>query len=159
MLRARGELWPDFLEHLPYLPPADRDRMYIELVLSIEAIKPDERNAVWEKATDLIRRHREYQDAEWALPEDELVRFEQAIAGAKPEDARDENRWLFENTHPDIGIRKSTDLATYDREISKMRADAIKRILDEHGLAGVEAFAQTVKYPYLVGTALAEVDE
>jgi hypothetical protein len=158
-LRMRGELWPDFLEHFPHLPPADRDRVYVELPQSIEAIKPDERNAVWEKATDLIRRHREYHDAKWALPEDELVRFEQAIAGATPADARDENCWLFDNTHPDIGIRKSTDLEAYDREISKLRADAIKRILDEYGLACVEAFAQTVKYPYLVGTALAEVDE
>jgi hypothetical protein len=158
MLRARGELWPDFLGHLSDLPSADRDRVYAELPASIEAIKSDERNAVWDKANDVIRRHREYHDAPWALPEDELVRFEQAIASAKPADARDAYRWLFDDTHPDIGIRKSSDLATYDREIGTMRADAVKRILNDHGLAGVEAFAQAVKYPYLVGAALAEVD-
>ncbi len=125
ILRARGELWPDFLGHLSHLPPADRDRVYVELPQSIKAIKADQRNAVWQKATDLIRRHREYHDAPWALPEDELDRFEQAIAGAKPEDARDRNRWLFDNIHPDIGIREVSDVAGCDREISKLRADAV----------------------------------
>jgi hypothetical protein len=159
ILRARGELWPEFLDHLDDLPPADRDRVYSELPPSIEAMNPVERVALWEKATDLIRRHREYNDAGWALPEDELVRFEAAVAGAKPADPRDEARWLFDSTHPDIGVRKATHLEAYDREVRDLRVAAIRRILDEHDMAGLEEFAQMVKYPFLVGAALAEVEE
>jgi hypothetical protein len=159
MLRAHGELWADFLGHLSNLPPADRDRVYVALPLSIEGMNPDGRNAFWEKATDLVRRHREYHHAQWALPAEELVRFEQAIAGAKPVDPREESRWLFDDMRPNIGVRKASEREAYDREIGRLRVGAVKRILDEHGLAGIEAFAQTVKYPDLVGAALAEVDE
>ena len=159
IMRARGELWPELLDHLDDLPPADRDRVYAELPSSIEAMKPEERVALWEKATDLIRRHREYHDAGWALPEDELVRFEATIASAKPADPRDEARWMFDDTHPDIGVRKATDIEAYDRDVRDLRAAAIRRILDQRGMAGLEEFAVSVKYPFLVGAALAEVDE
>jgi hypothetical protein len=158
VLRARGELWPEFLDHLDDLPPADRDLVYAELPPSIEAMKPEERVTLWEKATDLIRRHREYHDAGWALPEDELVRFEAATAGAKPGDPRDEARWLFDSTHPNIGVPKATDLEAYDRDIRDLRVAAIRRILGKHDMAGLEEFAQMVKFPFLVGAALAEVD-
>jgi hypothetical protein len=159
ILRSRGELWPDFLDHLDDLPSVDRDRIYAELPSSIAGMNPGERVAVWEKASDLIRRHHEYPDARWALPEDELVRFETTIAAAKPADTRDEARWMFDETHPDIGLSKATDLEAYDREIRALRAAAIRHIHDQHGMAGLEAFVLTVKHPFLVGAALAEVDE
>jgi hypothetical protein len=158
ILRARGELWPEVLDHLAALPPADRDRVYAELPRSTEVMKPEERLALWEKATDLIRRHREYHDAGWALPEDELVRFEAATAGAKPADPRDEARWLFDDTLPDIGVRKVSQLEVYERDLRELRVAAIRRILDEQDIAGVEQLARTVRYPFLVGAALAEVD-
>jgi hypothetical protein len=157
LVRARGELWPSFLDHLAHLPRSDRDRVYAELPVSIAGIKPDERTALWEAATDLIRRHREYRDTEWAIPEDELVRLETAIADAEPADPRDAARWLFDETHPDIGVRKAS--GAYDAEMDKLRVDALRRILHEQGMAGVEAFVQSVKYPSLVGWALAGVEE
>ncbi len=159
ILRTRGELWPELLDNLNDLPPADRDRVYAELPSSLDAMRPEERVALWEKASDLVRRHREYHDAQWALPEDELVRVETTIAAAKPADTRDEARWLFDETHPHIGVGKAPDLDAYDRGIRRLRAAAIRRILDQHGMAGLKAFAPTVKYPFLVGGALAEVDE
>jgi hypothetical protein len=158
MMRARGTLWPDFLGHLDKLPAAERDRIYAELPFAIQALNPDERTTLWEKATDIIRHHREYQEAPWALPEGDLARFEAAVADAKPTDPRDEARWLFDETHPDIGIPK-TSFPEFDREVTKMRTAAVKHILDELGMAGVESLAQTVEYPYLVGAALAEVDK
>ena len=158
LMRAQGELWPSFLAHLADLPQADRARVYAELPVSIAAIEPDERTALWEAATDLIRRHREHHDSRWPLPEDEIERFETAIADAAPNDPRDAARWLFDETHPDIGVRKA-ELAAYDAAVDKLRVDALRRILDEHGMSGIEEFVNSVKYPYLVGWALAGVGE
>lgn len=159
IIRQRAALWPELLDHVPSLPPADRERVYMALPESIEVMTERESTALWEKASELIRQHREYSAADWALPGAELMRFEEAISAARPSDLRSEVRWLFDETHPDIGIPKAQDFKCYEAEVSKLRSVALRKLLDQHGLPGVAEFAKRVKYPYLVGTALAEVDE
>lgn len=157
IMRQRPEFWPDLLDHVSSLPSADRERIYTALPESIAVMPEGESTALWEKASDLIRRHREYSNAAWALPSAELARLEETIIAARPRDSRGEARWLFDQSHPDIGVSKNHN--DYEAQLSKLRCAALRKILNQHGLSGVTEFAKLVKYPYLVGAALAEVDE
>jgi hypothetical protein len=159
LMREQSELWPNFIGHLNALPPADRNCVHEELPQSIEAMEPTGRLALWSGAADLIRRHREYSDAAWALPEEELVLLEAAIDPAKPSDPRAEVRWLFDESHPDVGARASEGFQAYEAWIRSLRVEAISRVLDELGMDGVEEFARTVNYPRLVGWILGEIDQ
>ena len=154
LLRGHAELWPDFIPHLRDLLPADRERVYAELPGAIERMAPEQRTALWEAAQDLIRRHREFIDAWWAVSEGELGRLEMAITAAEPPDPRDTSRWLFDDTHPDIGIGKATD--EYDATVGQLRVKALKQIIDTHGVAGLEQYVVTIKYPRLMGQVLAD---
>ena len=158
LLRHRAELWPDFMPHVSGLLAADRERVYAELPEAIELMDAEQRTAFWEAAQELIRRHRAFNDAGRALPEDELSRLETAIAVAAPADPRDTSRWLFDDTHPDIGIRKAPDFNRYEATVGRLRAEALKKILDAKGMTGLEEYVVTIKYPRLMGWALTDVD-
>ena len=154
LLRDQAQLWPDFIPHLPDLLPADRERVYAELPGVIEPMAREQRTALWGAAQDLIRRHREFIDTWWALPEDELGRLETAITAAEPPDPRDTWRWLFDDTHPDIGIGKVAD--EYEATVGQLRVKALKQIIDAYGMTGLEQYVVTIKYPRLMGRVLAD---
>ena len=158
LLRDHAELWPDFMPHVSGLLTADRERVYAELPRAIEPMDAEQRTALWKVAHELIRRHREFSDAWWALPEDELGRLETAIAASAPADPRDTSRWLFDETHPDVGIRKAPDFNRYEATVGRLRAEALKQIIDAHGMGGLEDYVATIKYSRLIGWALADVD-
>lgn len=158
-LGTHPDLWASFLKKLDDLPEADRQRVYDELADQIHRMTGPERQAIWEEATALARRHREFRDAEWALPEEEVVRLEEAVSAAAPYDAPDRAKWLFVNSHPDIGIRKGQNYEEYEQELERLRIAAVATILESGGLPALEAFAQSVELPHLVGWALAGVSQ
>jgi hypothetical protein len=54
-----------------------------------------DRSALSEALRAVAARHREYADAAWALPVDEIAPVEAAAAALAPRDPRYRHRWLF----------------------------------------------------------------
>ena len=78
-------LWLDLVAHVDTLPAADRDR----LLAAFESLDPDSlgdpgRRDMWRALVDLGAQHRQFPDADWAMPGDIVDRVEAVAARFAP---------------------------------------------------------------------------
>ena len=115
------------------------------------------RRSVWEPLRDALARHREYADAKWALPEDELVLLDEGLAAIAPRAPVDEVSWLFKSDWIELGdIARRDDYRAHEAAVLERRTHAIGKVLSEGGLDSVLDLASGTSYPHFVGVALAE---
>ena len=115
------------------------------------------RRAIWPVMREMVARHREFDDTEWALPASELEPFESLMGPLRPESFAEVHGWLFDLWVPSLeGVsRRTEDRDTRDAAVAARRAEAVREILTSGGLDAVIAFAGSVEAPGLVGEALA----
>lgn len=82
----------------------------------------------------------------------------QAVADKlAPSDARERARSLFDKWTPDIGVDTAkADFKAHEKEIARLRSDAVGKIDDAWGLEGVLQTASEAKLPWTVGSGLAD---
>ena len=68
-------------------------------------LSSQQRDAIWNALDKLRRHHRAFQDAKWALHEDDLERIEMIAAKFQPADLVVKNRFLFDDQMPDVELR------------------------------------------------------
>lgn len=107
---------------------------------------------------DFIARHREYSERSWTLSEGQLRTLETALQMIQPRDPVWRNVWLF-NSHlitlGDVSLRDNRTV--YKDALKQRRIQAVEEVLINGGLSAVRSLAMVVKYPRLVGTALARL--
>lgn len=149
--------WLQLLEHYSSLHPQERTKMREALAaLVAEGRFADDGQAqLWTDLKELLGRHREFIDAQWALPEEELDALDEIIKGLAPQDAERRLTWLFEDWRPFLGdASRREDYAAYDTLLSERRRDAMIEIEQEGGLDAVRRLAKSVKVSQAVGIAL-----
>lgn len=149
--------WLQLFEHYSSLHPQDRTTMREALAALVAegAFADDGKAQLWTDLKELLGRHREFIDAQWALPEEELDALEDIIKGLTPRDAERRLAWLFEDWRPFLGdASRREDYAAYDTLLNKRRRDAMIEIEQEGGLDAVRRLARSVKVSQAVGTAL-----
>ena len=75
----------------------------------------NDRNSLWNALRDFINSHRQFADAAWALPANQLERLEEKENLFAPIDPAERVAWLFNETHPDIPL-SSNDFQALDVE-------------------------------------------
>jgi len=156
---GHSERWADVLDEMPHLPLTDRRRVFERLSTLVDegALAATERESMWKSLRKLIGLHREYSDADWALPRDEVDRLEELASRMAPESAYSRSLWLFTDHMPHLGNgAKKTDHAVYDSELAAQRRDAVGAIVAEGGLEQVRRLAEESVVPWAVGVALAD---
>ncbi|MGY5883431.1 hypothetical protein [Modestobacter lacusdianchii] len=122
-------------------------------------VEDADRAALSEALRSVAAHHREYSDADWALPAEEIEPIETAAAALAPRDVVNRHLWLFAKDWVDIGgPSRRDDLQDYDRRVRDMRAAAMVEIVAGRGLDGVSALAEATPSAYLVGAGLARAD-
>ncbi|MFW8744702.1 hypothetical protein [Mesorhizobium japonicum] len=144
-------LWPGLIEHLDDLPARYREEAFALLATDRDRFTEEEQFAAWEALDALARRHREYADAKWALPVEARSQLESVVASLRPDRASLSERWLFDDSMPDLGIKKASDRDNYEEELARLRGDAVRAIWDEGGLDLLIDVAQRVKTPWALG--------
>ena len=152
-VEAEPSLWPGLVGHLDALSTSYRDEAYALLEKDGSHFTEDEQFAAWEAVDNLARRHRGHADTEWALGSEDRKRLEEVAAGLRPKRASLSQRWLFDDSMPDLGIKKASNRDNYDEELARLRADAIRAIWNEGGLEVLIDVAQHVKTPWSFGYA------
>ena len=103
-----------------------------------------------------IQQSKTYQKSSWALSGKVVDRLESILESLPTSDPVVTHKWLFENYHPNIGIKPSSE--AYQKEIAKLRQGAIAAIYDYCGLDGVLHLASECSEPssppWAVGDAL-----
>ncbi len=152
--------WAALTEALPALPPDVRRRACAALgrlagMDTGEALKPK----LWPKLRDLVDRHRQYRDFDWAFPESDLALVENLLERLRPADPSTAYGHMFSPglMHID-GVRAADDWEAFQEALRAKRADAVELILSAGGVEAVLEFAGAVEQPHAVGAALADRD-
>lgn len=154
-----AQRWSTILAHTSALPPADRERVVAALdsMADQPELATDFQDAVWRVLVDFIGHHREFPDAAWALPEEELGKFDALVARYVPKSAYLRLVGLFQSWTPYVGARRQDDFEDYERELGRQRVEAIKEIESEGGFDAITRLARDASVHGSVGIALANV--
>jgi transcriptional regulator with XRE-family HTH domain len=148
------ERWAELIDYLAGFQPELRTRGWRRLAeLSGELSDDTSWMPVWTALRKLLHHHRSFPDAEWALPEEELMRIEDLYRQFNPSDAVIQRSWLFSHSaQPLVGTRID-DWELRAKESESMRVQAIRELLDITGFAGINRLIDEAKDPHLVGIA------
>lgn len=154
-----AQRWSTILAHTSELAPADRERVVAALdsMADQPQLEADVRDTVWRTLADLIGHHREFPDAAWALPCEELGKLDALAARYLPSSAYVRLVGLFQSWSPYIGARRGDDYEAFERELGRQRVNAIKEIEAEGGYDAITRLARDASVQGSVGIALANV--
>jgi len=152
-----SDRWAEIIARVDDLPHAERSTVIATLreVAGSAAWDADQRYAVWRALSNQIARHREYPDAGWALPDDDVKELE-SIAGAL-EPSRDPRRHseLFSWRAEVAGTRRGEE--AFAEKLEALRRAAVAETLED-GTEALAVLVRDVTTPALVGWLLAPMD-
>lgn len=89
------ERWIDLVDRLDDFPPAERAAALDQLrEFAAKNSAADLRGRLWNELDQMVRRHRKFESAEWALPVEELNQVAQVADAFKPPDPVAAHSWL-----------------------------------------------------------------
>lgn len=101
----------------------------------------------------LLHRHRQYPDAEWALPNNTLDRLETIYHRLASSDELESKAWLFGRSVV-LPNPSTTGWKAEQRDINEARREAAQAVFSDGGAASVMALAALVDMPGYIGNAL-----
>jgi hypothetical protein len=135
--------WLLLIHRISHLAP-DREAVFTAL----EAVEPrmksqDRRDAMWHALRGQLHRHRQFPDAEWALPAEEIKRLEAIYHRFAPADPLERIAWLF---RPPVQLPNppKEGWQAEEREIDQARQEAALKLYREHGIDGLLGLARVV---------------
>ena len=154
LAQERTEKLRELIEHLPNLPiPAHESLLNRLGSQGVVNLPESERLPLWENLDKLVRQHRKFADAQWALPEEALSKIEEVAHALAPEAPELKYQHLFTHRESDLFDEKGNYGEQRER-LNEKRRIAVQAILSGGGLKDVLAFAQNVAVPHQVGEAL-----
>ena len=147
--------WAHVLDELQSVPESRRNQLIDQLRnFPVDEIDPEERRHLAEHLRRTIQRHRDFADADWALPANSVGALEQALPTLLPDKLCERHAWLFVPWLELEGFRgKRKEMHA---EIDRLRAEALGEIVDKGGIGGVLKLTDIVTSPDQVGATLAQ---
>ena len=156
LAKESAEKLDELIRHLPDLPRPAHDSL-LNYLRSQEIVNlpESERLPLWESLDKIVRQHRKAAaaDAQWALPEQALLKIEETANALAPQAPELKYQRLFSNQDFDLFDGRGN----YDEQqerLDRERQVAVQTILAGDRLKDALAFAQNVAAPYQVGQAL-----
>jgi hypothetical protein len=163
LLQQAGQIpsrWAKLVEEYDSLSPPERSSLREHISAAITGdIAPELAVTIWNAADELIRKHRTFSTAQWAIGEDEVAALEQTVTPLKPAEPDDASRWLFDDYTPDLGDGRGADMTDYMEALQERRTQAAREILASQGLEGALELAERCKLPGSVGFSVADAHE
>jgi hypothetical protein len=102
-------------------------------------------------------RHRDFSQAEWAMPAEFVHRLEAIYTRFEPEEPSTRYGWLF-SYRVELPGMHGIPWSECEEAVENLRAEALQHILKRQGWQGVLALVEQVKEPALVGSTLGRSD-
>jgi hypothetical protein len=116
-----------------------------------------ERFIIWEQLVNEVQKHRKYSEADWAMPDSELRKLEEAAAAIEPRSPVIRNQRLFDDyAHH---FFESDDFELEEKKLAQSRDNAVREIIINSGLGAVVEVAERVKMPAELGAALGRIGD
>lgn len=141
------------------IQPADREKVFSFIKSNLDKIEITD-NSAWHKLRGTLSHHRSYPDAQWALPEAQLKRYEDIYKKLEPSDPVERVIWMFNDHWPSFpdGIeRKALSYQDQEKLVSERRIQGLRAIYQEFGFEKVKELAKTVKEALVYGDTLAHI--
>lgn len=156
-LVAEPRRWVSLFENRLQLTRRQWDRIIGALAdLDPDRLPGEERFRLWSVLNAKVAENRYYAAAEWSLPEELLISLETCAAAIEPEDNARRHARLF-GWHPNLAGIDPFDHEAHRVELDRLRLDAVRGVLRDHGVPGLAVLAEASAVPQLVGVAAAEV--
>ena len=147
----------ELMDHLSDLPEETQQVVLNHLMSDHILRMPEtERGVIWEKLDGLIRCHRKFSDAQWALPKDAIIKIEQIANNIMPADPMLRYRYLFSENDYDLFDGKGK----YEEQMAHLdekRRLALAEIIGDGDFGRCLDFARKTAIPYIVGQTLSDV--
>ena len=157
------ERYCQLTEAVQYLCPWDRKKV-IEWAKERGATLRQESYCTVIALRGVLNRHRSHPDANWALPESDLVELEDLYRILQPKDVIRRNLWLFDTFHIDFPEGSKCAPDNWEEEFKKRRERegkerkaALGEIIREKGIGEALEMRELVKMPRLLGSTLADL--
>ena len=115
-----------------------------------------ERLPIWESLDALVRDHRKFSDANWALPEDAVNKIAETAQALEPTLPEFKYRYFFSGKDFDL-LDENKDYKEQQKHLAKARQAAVSEILGNNNVDAVLKFATKVAVPRDVGLALGSI--
>ncbi|HEY5212215.1 MAG TPA: hypothetical protein VIJ38_04255 [Acidobacteriaceae bacterium] len=142
--------WLELIPVIANFAPEDRPRAFEALDATLARLGEEQRQTVWGKVRDEVAKHEKFATAVWALPADQLQPFRGMVDRYAPSDPLSAVVWLFDTW--------MLDAHRDEEEAGRRRINAVRELLDKHGLDAVLRLGLTAKLPHKVVEALGEAN-
>ena len=147
----------ELTDRLSDLPQKTQEEILKHFVSGgIIRLPESERVIVWEKMNSLVRHHRKFRDAQWALPEESIVKIEKIAKRMTPTNPLLQYRYLFSADEYDL-YEEQRNYEVQRKRLSEKRQAALSEIMGNGDFARCMDFAREVAIPYKVGQTLGEL--
>ena len=147
----------ELTDRLSDLPQKTQEEILKHFVSGgIIRLPESERVIVWEKMNSLVRHHRKFRDARWALPEESLVKIEKIAKRMTPTNPLLQYRYLFSADEYDL-YEEQRNYEVQRKRLSEKRQAALSEIMGNGDFARCMDFAREVAMPCKVGQTLGEL--
>lgn len=148
--------WDQLVEHLPNLDREFREKALDHMKGLKKSKAPQEvQHRTWEVLRKVVTRFRQFPDADWALPPDELANFEETLQALTPTDPAVRYGWLFKHW-PELP-KPSDDYNKVETDVESRRREALSAVMRDGGVGEAIDFAARVENPENVGATLASL--
>ena len=146
--------WREIIPHVDELPPRDREQVLERLraVISEQAWSAESRFEVWETLRTEIAHHKEFPDADWSLPVEQLQTYHELADMLEPKDDPRRFSNLFDWRVAIPGL--NSDDPGYAVELERLRAEAIAAAVAAGGEA-LTALTREAKMSNAISVPLA----
>ncbi len=147
----------ELIKRLSDLPKSAHESLLEHLTSDAVVSLPEaDRLPLWENLDELVRHHRRFSDAKWALPEDAVNKIAQTAQSLAPTSPAFKYHHLFGGRDFDLYDEKGN----YDEQrkrLDEARQAAIIEIIGDGDVDTALKFAAKVAAPYEVGRALGPI--
>ena len=135
--------WASLLDGWSNFDPAWRAEAGRALAQVAPAVRePAEREYLRDRLRSLVRKHRNFAQADWALDEEDLTPLESVLNRMTAGTAAERRRWLFQT--PDF-MSPNADFHEMGQQLRAAQREAVEDLLGELDDEGLVAFAGTVR--------------
>ncbi|HEV2264881.1 MAG TPA: hypothetical protein VGR79_10155 [Stellaceae bacterium] len=151
--------WVDLLGVIANFVPAQLDEAISKLEAAAASLREkDGAVTLWHKIREVVGHHRDFPDADWAMPSDPVDRLANIYEALRPADKFSASAWLFDSWPRLLDAEHDvTDYEARSHKVNELRVEALRAIVTEHGDRGAIEFARQVAAPWTVGEALVTV--
>lgn len=114
-----------------------------------------ERFILWQKLTDEVQKHRRFALADWAMPENEVKRLEDAAIAIKPTKTSILHQRFF--NHYGHEFYTTDNYEEEEKKLAERREQAVSEVITQDGAPQILMMAKSVKLPAELGRALGRV--